>query len=81
MNWFNNTPTPALLRKCAEELWLHKARGQVSFTSGGAVLRNYFHDFANTGGGSIDSPWSLGKTDEKAMLCLFFAEFLEGEPK
>ena len=73
-------PTPALLRKCAVDLSRQEGKyGQVSYTRGGDALVEWFRYNADTDS-SVNVCWAEGSTMEKYMLCLFFAEFLEGEP-
>lgn len=72
-------PTPELLRKCAEELFEQKhSNAQVAYTSGGDALVDYFHANADNSK-TIQVCWPGANMAEKSMLCLFFAEFLEGE--
>lgn len=70
----DSKPTPTFLRKCADDI-LRQGReytGQISFTRGGHSLAYWFDAYAGL-------HWAGGSTIEKAMMCHFFAEYLEGE--
>lgn len=74
----NFKQSPTRLRNVAKELYRQGTEpAQINFTkSGWDGCGQWLNDQRSR---NTDWEWPIFSTDEKSMLCLFFAEYLEGE--